>query len=702
MHTSQEKAYVRYAMLTIMVIVLLTFFMIISVRRQESQQLGLVVQNLGNNSQEAEHIDKSIQLLYSADNSFRLYTITYDQTYLNDYTQKLQRVARHIDSAMEQSNKHTVNRLLSNKQKAATLFLESKRYVDSLLSMSENWDTTAPIPPPLRQLGSIAPKISTPVKADTLVTAITKQSKSKKALLGRIRDAISNKPKEDTNKQVQIITYQDPGSNKTFTAAQLKDIQRAYNKFLKDAVTSHQQLREKEYLLVTSNEKLFSNLLSFLSDLQQEIRVAAAERRTQLTAEAQTSLYQLNKHNYWEIPLILLLAGIIIFGIVRLYRYDMALLKAKRQAEQLARQKSDFAATISHEIRTPVQSLIGFARLLAPDQPYIKAIQHSAEMLLQVVNNVLDYSRIEANEPILKKEKFSPRTAIEEVTNTLSIQAAEKGLNFEVNIYFPSSKLVVGDSFRLKQVVTNLLANAIKYTDKGEVKLTAYLRDDSLLQVSIKDTGPGISHKELPLMFNAYTQGKDHYQKGSGLGLNITQKIIELHKGKIHADSFPGKGTTFSFEITYLPANQVPATKKIIIPVSKTPSTTVIPSHVRLLVVEDSILNQKLLNLMLTKLQASFKIVSSAEEAFAVYQAEEFDFVLTDIDLPGIDGLTLAQLIRKLPDPGKAGVTIIAITGNVLEEDIELYLRSGLNDYITKPYREEEILEKINKHSQTA
>ncbi|MFY0256073.1 response regulator [Chitinophaga sp. 30R24] len=131
---------------------------------------------------------------------------------------------------------------------------------------------------------------------------------------------------------------------------------------------------------------------------------------------------------------------------------------------------------------------------------------------------------------------------------------------------------------------------------------------------------------------------------------------------------------------------------------SNTSTGATIPAGIRLLVVEDSILNQKLLALMLDRMQASYLIVSSAEKALEVYQQETFDFILTDIDLPGIDGLMLTNMIRALPDTKKAAITIIAITGNVMEDDIELYLRSGLNDYIMKPYREEDILEKINRH----
>ncbi|MEI3801560.1 MULTISPECIES: ATP-binding protein [Chitinophaga] len=705
MYTTQEKkTFVRYAVLTIMVIVLMTFFMIISLRKKESAQLSIVVKDLIATKTDVGHIDQAVQLLYAADNNFRVYTLTYDKHYLNAYVGQLSSITAHLDSAMNSAkNEKQLHALLADKARKSQLFLQTRQYVDSLLQLSQVWDT-ATQPLPLQQLGNI--KIPAPnIKADTIVTTETATTKGRKKLLGRIKDAISNKSQvQQTSQQVKIVQYDAPKEGKAFSKDQLSKIQAAYNKFIKDATESHNNLKQKEYALVIANERLFSGLLLLMANLKQNIVAETDKKRLQLGQDIDHSLYRLDKHNYWEIPLILLLAGIIIYGIVRLYRYDLALLRAKQQAEKFAQQKSDFAATISHEIRTPVQSVLGYTHLLERDQTpeTVAAIRHSAEMLLQVVNNVLDYTRMESAEPLLREEKFAPRTAIEEVCNTLAVQASMKSLTLDVNIYFPSTLIVLGDAFRLKQVLINLVANAIKFTEKGGITVTAHMRDNNLLQVSVKDTGVGISHKELPLVFDAFSQGNNHYHKGSGLGLHISKKIIELHNGKIHVESLAGKGSTFYFEIRYKLMTPSPVTKKIIVPVNNTSTNATIPAGIRLLVVEDSILNQKLLALMLDRMQASYLIVSSAEEALEVYHREAFDFILTDIDLPGIDGLMLTNMIRELPDKKKAAVTIIAITGNVMEDDIELYLRSGLNDYIMKPYREEDILEKITRHHQMA
>ncbi|HVI46696.1 MAG TPA: ATP-binding protein, partial [Chitinophaga sp.] len=506
---------------------------------------------------------------------------------------------------------------------------------------------------------------------------------------------------QETRQETRVVkrSVDTMQSAPAFTANSMRQMKNNYQRLIREAISSHANLNRKEYALVVANQRLFTTLQQLLVQLKQNALQETEQKRTQLSRDINLSLYRIDKHSYWEIPLMLLLAGIIIYVIARLYRYDLALLRAKRQAEQQARHKSEFASTISHEIRTPIHSLLGYTGQLEREHPgeTVSAIRDSAEMLLSVVNNVLDYSQMETGKPELRSEKFSPRAAIEEVCKSLEIQAGMKSLLLTTNIYFPTGLQVYGDVFRLKQVVMNLVANAIKYTNKGEISVTAQMRENTLLQATIKDTGTGIRPEDLPTLFDAFTQGFNGVSKGSGLGLHITKKIIDLHQGTINVKSEPGKGSTFYFEIRYQEVNDTPSTIKITMPVKNSVPSAVAPG-VKLLVVEDSVLNQKLLALLLNRLQISHVITGTAEEALEHYQREHFDMILTDIDLPGMDGIAFANKIRQLPDQKKASITIIAITGNVMEEDIAQYMRSGLNDYIMKPYREEDILAKINSH----
>ncbi|CAL1517859.1 ATP-binding protein [Chitinophaga sp. MM2321] len=699
-NTHERKSFLRFAILILMVIILVTFFMIIVLRKRASDQLGVVVKSLVATKTDAGHIDQAVQLLYAADNNFRLYTLTYNPTHLHTYINDLQEINAHLDTAIgATAAEQQMQGLLADKEEKTAVFLRGKLYVDSLLLLSQSWDTAA-APPALQQLKAI--KIPQQQEVDTIITSTSGTSQGKKKLFGRLKEAISNKVSvQHTQQQVRLVKrhIDTSSSGVAYNEAALKQLRDTYQQFMREAAGSHANLNRKEYALVMANQRLFTELQRLLTTLKQNVVEEADKKRLRLSQDINHSLYSIDKHSYWEIPLILLLAAIIIYGIARLYRYDLALLRAKQQAEKFARQKSEFVSTMSHEIRTPIHSLLGYATNLEREKPgeTVSAIRNSAEVLLSVVNNVLDYTQMETKKPELRQEKFSPRTAIEEVCNSLQIQAEMKSLLLTTHIYFPTGQQVIGDVFRLKQVITNLVANAIKYTNKGEVSVTAQLRDGSLLQITVKDTGIGIKDEDQSSLFEAFSQGHNGLTKGSGLGLHISKKIIDLHDGTIEVKSVAGKGSSFYFEIRYQAVTPSPGTIKITMPVN-TPKTAVAPPGVRLLVVEDSVLNQKLLALLLGRLQANHVITGSAEEALELYMQESFDMILTDIDLPGMDGIALTAAIRELPDKKKANVTIIAITGNVLEDDIALYMRCGLNDYIMKPYREEDILSKISAY----
>ncbi|MBC9929348.1 ATP-binding protein [Chitinophaga qingshengii] len=699
----ERKSFFRFAVVILMVVILVTFFMIIFLRKRASDQLSAGVRDLVATKTDASHIDQAMQLLYASDNDFRFYTLTYDPAYLHAYVASLEAVSAHIDTAIGKASKQQqVQDLLADKEEKTQLFLHTRLYVDSLLQLSQQWDTTA-TPVVIQELKNI--RLPQREQIDTIITSSSSTVKPKKKLLGRIKDAISNKAAVQTNQEVKVIKRDagGDGQSSVISSADLKKMQQRYQQFMRQAAQSHANLNRKEYALVMANQRLFNALQQVLVNLRKNMVTETDKKRWMLSQHIGNSLNRMDKHTYWEIPLLLLLTAIIIYGIIRLYKYDLVLLRSKQQAEEFARLKSEFASTMSHEIRTPIHSLLGYTSQLEGDQPgeTASAIRNSAEMLLSVVNNVLDYTQMEGGKPQLKQEKFSPRTAIEDICNSLQVQAKIKSLVLQPCIYFPTTQQVYGDVFRLKQVLMNLIANAIKYTGKGAVTVTAYLRDGELLQVSVKDTGSGIPAEELPTLFDAFTQGRNGISKGSGLGLHIAKKIIDLHDGKIEVKSTPGKGTTFYFEIRYPAVVQTPGTVKITMPVNNTTessATPATPAHIRLLVVEDSVLNQKLLSLLLDRLGIAHVITGSAEEALAIYAGETFDMVLTDIDLPGMDGIALTQQIRRMPDKKKAGVTIIAITGNVLDDDVASYMSCGLNDYIMKPYREEDILEKISAH----
>ncbi|MBV7530559.1 ATP-binding protein [Chitinophaga sp. sic0106] len=701
MHNNHErKTFVRFAVLILLVLILVSLFMLLFLRKRTSQQLSHTIREMGTVMISPVHLDNAMRLLYRADNNFRLYTVTWDKQFYTRYQQELNGLSQELDTLLTDSiSNGAIHRLLAGKAEKMRVFIACREKLDTLLALQQAY-----VPPavslPERVMGAINKQARS--HTDTVVTTSEVTTRSKKKLFGRLKDAIANKPAaQQQRSQVNVVHHNNPAAGN----AQLQYMQSAYDQLFTDAAKTQRSMNSAEQDLVLGSTRIFAALDSLLQQARENILIAAGEQRLAQQAAATGAVQRIWQQSYWEIPLVLLLAGLIVYGIMRLYRYDLALLRSQQQAERLARQKSEFAATISHELRTPIHSVLGYTQQLKQEYKpeTVSAIRTGAEMLLQVVNNVLDYTKIETHKLVLKQEKFSPRAAIEEVCNTLLVQAEMKNLQMTVNIYFPTTLLVCGDAFRLKQVITNLVANAIKYTETGDITITASMRQTdnaaNLMEVAVTDTGIGIHNRDLPQLFDAFTQAgtpDTSFVKaaGSGLGLHIAKKIIDLHQGKIYVKSIHGKGSTFYFEIKYPPVEHTPATRKVTVPVN----IGDLERHsalTRILVVEDSVLNQKLLSLMLDRMQVHYKVVSNAEEGLIAFDTFRFDIVLTDIDLPGMDGLAMAQAMRNWPDKDKAAVTIIAITGNVLEEDLALYLKSGFSDYIMKPYREEDILEKL-------
>lgn len=700
MHNNHErKTFVRFAVLILLVMILVSLTMLLFLRKRTSQQLSNTIREMGTVMISPVHLDKAMQLLYRADNNFRLYTVTWDKAFYNRYQTELHQLSSELDTLLTDSTSNgAIHRLLAGKAAKMQVFIACRAQLDTLLAIQNNYEPPA-IPLPARMMEQWSKQSR--AHTDTVVTTSEVTTRSKKKLLGRLKDAIANKPAvQQQRSQVNVVHHQPAENN-----SRLQDLQAAYDHLFSDAAKTRRAMNNAEQELVVGSTRIFAALDSLLQAARENVLAAASEQRQTQQNAATGAVHRIWQQSYWEIPLVLLLAALIVYGIMRLYRYDLALLRSQQQAERLARQKSEFAATISHELRTPIHSVLGYTQQLKQEYKpeTVSAIRTSAEMLLQVVNNVLDYTKIETQKLVLKQEKFSPRAAIEEVCNALLVQAEMKQLRMTVSIYFPTTLMVCGDAFRLKQVITNLVANAIKYTDTGDITITASMRQTdtaaNLLEVAVTDTGIGIHNRDLPQLFDAFTQAgtaETSYNKatGSGLGLHIAKKIIDLHEGKIYVKSIHGKGSTFFFEIKYPPVEHTPATRKVTVPVN----VGDLERHsalTRILVVEDSVLNQKLLSLMLDRMQVHYKVVSTAEEGLIAFDTYRFDIVLTDIDLPGMDGLAMAQAIRNWPDKDKAAVTIIAITGNVLEEDLALYLRSGFSDYLVKPYREEDILEKL-------
>ncbi len=373
------------------------------------------------------------------------------------------------------------------------------------------------------------------------------------------------------------------------------------------------------------------------------------------------------------------------------------------EAEKENREKSDFFARVTHEIRTPLNAIMGFTEQLMQTElddrqdEYVKIIDKSSEHLVALINDVLFLSKIEASEIRFDESPFKIESVVKYVHSALLKKADEKDLTFKYHIDKSLDRVVLGDAFRLRQILINLLNNAIKFTESGSVNVYCYVKEetgDSLRAgIDVVDTGIGIKEENLNKIFDQFQQADSSITNkygGTGLGLTICKKLIEMQDGSLSVSSQENIGTTFSFEIPYKTgkADEVPSSDSF---ENDKPDL----SGKKVLLVDDDSVNRLLGKIILEKMNCKPDIANSGEDAISYIDRNKYDIVLLDIHMPGISGLDVAQYIRK-KIPGKSP-GIIAVTAAVMREDIRVYYNAGINDFLIKPYKESNLYNKIIK-----
>ena len=384
---------------------------------------------------------------------------------------------------------------------------------------------------------------------------------------------------------------------------------------------------------------------------------------------------------------------------------ERELIKAKELAEQSTRVKEQFLTNMSHEIRTPMNGIIGFAKILegtnldAEQRQSVNAIKRAGKNLMVVINDILDFSKIEAEKMIFEEVNFSLSKNIKGVMELFSPIAKEKNIKLIANIDSQINDFLVGDPTRLSQILINLVGNALKFTDKGYVELNVSqlkeTKTETFLEFAIVDTGVGIPQDKISSIFESFNQASNETTRkfgGTGLGLTITRRLIELQGGSIKVESEVEKGSKFSFLI------QFKKVKKGIVTTVKLKKEELSPDFlkdVNILLVEDNELNQLLAIKVFEKFDKTIDIADNGKIAIDKIEKNNYDIILMDIQMPEMDGIELTKYIRASVGP-KSNTPIIALTAHATVIEEKRCLDNGMNDYLSKPFDFNELLEKIH------
>jgi len=499
---------------------------------------------------------------------------------------------------------------------------------------------------------------------------------------------VQRQVQEELNVRIDTVKIGSSGDS-------LTKLGMAITKVESNRIARRDLLMKKQAELNRVGDMLIAQLISILKDIEAGEVARAAAKNTMANRLVDNSMNNITIVLVLFVLATVVLVVFIFSDIAQSNRYRRQLIIARDEAEEAGLVKQRFLANMSHELRTPLQTIIGIAEQVK-NNPHPKAqdlqnIYQSSHYLLQIVNEVLDYSRIISGKYTLEYKPFNMYTLLMEVKEMISVQLDIKQLTLNYNIQISPDNYYSGDSFRLKQILLNLLGNAVKFTDHGSVSLsvseTTQADNTSVFTIIVADTGSGIKEAELMQVFNQFEQGSNvHKRSGTGLGLSIVKSLVDLHDGTIALDSIIGEGTQFTVTLPFRKADNV-----VTNPVAYVPVKNGYQGHVW--VVDDDTFILQLCHTILDKYHIAHTCFSSVEEVLQTPFPQDITVVLMDIRMPVIDGIALCSMLRERNVATQP--VYIALTAQALPDEQDAILNKGFDALVMKPFLEQDLLNAI-------
>lgn len=682
----------RYGLIVLLIssLSLITFYLYAKYKR--SQQLRAGVYKLMSIRENTSQIDDCILILFSADNDSRLYGATRDPRYFQRFVTQIKEVDALLDRLTVaderpiQSSSVKISTLIDSKTAMTRDYLALRHRADSLIALSHQKIASIQKNMPAVKVVNFKP---TKTVVDTIITP------KKKSFMGRVFGVFSKKKAADTMLQLANADVVAPIATKPVTPVN----------YYKKLYTANAQMQDKEREALLVNSGIIQELIAVMRVYKNQEQKYLASKKNELSGNIDVIFAGVSQLSYLTIVLSALLLGTLLYNLWQIFRHDRRVIAYSEAASRLAQEKSAFLANMSHEIRTPLNSIRGFSELLeksplnAEQIVQIRAVRSSADMLLNVVNQVLDLSKYETGKMQFDSSSFLVNKLVTDVSYSMRVLAEQKGLKLKSEFNYDKELYLCGDAFRLRQVVMNLIGNAIKFTKAGEVSLRVWITDEDDIQnlhVAVQDTGVGIAEAELPFIFKEFTQaGTDRKQQlaGTGLGLAISKSIVEQQGGEISVTSELGKGSVFTFNIPFKRAEiiELDGDAKF-----DEKEMGIALQNKRILLAEDNSMNVMLAKTILRKWKMICDVAYNGREALHLFEKNDYDLILTDIHMPEMDGVELTTRVRRIENKEKSNTPILALTASAMKEEHDLYLGCGINAIASKPFLEKELIYKIN------